>query len=547
MTLSLDNTPVLIAGAGPSGLVAALTLLKNGIAVRIIDKEPKHRIGQRGAAIAPRSLELYHFLGVDEIEKNANPPPLVRTYRPGGLEPLETLPIAVHVDPTPAYPYFNFAMLGQDCAESHLHSHLAKYSCYVEFGTELVSIEQHPDHVRAHLVKKRDDREILETAQVSCEGSLGDIRVKGLDNKVWSSNLVIAFVMLNCLQHWHMWGDMSTNLVALRATPDFGEDGFALFASGHGLDTERIASNHDLLIDFLTSVTERQDMHFDVRWASDFRPNIRMTRRFRDGRVFLAGDAAHVHSPTGGQGMNSSIQDTFNLGWKLALVIKGLAPPSLLDTYSEERIPVIAEMLKVTTELLDDTAKADRSTTGSAFKRDPSMYQLGVNYRGSSILVDEQDLLENEVDPYGLVTEGSLQAGDRAPDSTGLHVVGPPDEEGITRLFAVFKPWFHTALIFTKDSSDVRMLTSALRRYPQGTIRCVVLSPRGSSVSRAAAGDLHLVDGEGHAFKWYNVPEEGGRVVVVRPDGVVGAIVHGVEGLHRYFELIFFSVDRILV
>lgn len=133
----------------------------------------------------------------------------------------------------------------------------------------------------------------------------------------------------------------------------------------------------------------------EIRWASDFRPRAALADRFQQGRVFLAGDAAHVHSPAGGQGLNTSVQDAYNLGWKLGAVLRGEAPASLLDTYEEERLPNAAEMLGLSTKVHRGEARRGEATR-----------QLGIGYRESS--------LTEETRPAG---EG-LRAGDRAPNRT---------------------------------------------------------------------------------------------------------------------------------
>ena len=139
----------------------------------------------------------------------------------------------------------------------------------------------------------------------------------------------------------------------------------------------------------------------DLTWISLYRPNIRMVDRFRVGRVFLAGDAAHVHSPAGGQGLNTGIQDAYNLGWKLAT-----GSDELLDSYEEERLPVAAGVLGISTRLHNSRSQ----------RRGPETQQLGISYRGSSLAAEPWD--------------GPLQPGDRAPD--GLLPDG-------TRLFDAFR------------------------------------------------------------------------------------------------------------
>ena len=153
--------------------------------------------------------------------------------------------------------------------------------------------------------------------------------------------------------------------------------------------------------------------HPSVAWASAYSMNARLADRYRVGRVFLAGDAAHIHPPTGGQGLNTSIQDSYNLGWKLAAVLNG-APEDLLATYEEERRPIAAGMLGLSTRLLDE-AKQGKMRRGRETR------QLDLGYRG-----DRWPCSRRERD--------GLQAGDRAPDAPCAAQGGQP-----TRLFALFR------------------------------------------------------------------------------------------------------------
>ncbi|KAG2066519.1 hypothetical protein BDR04DRAFT_965893, partial [Suillus decipiens] len=140
-------------GAGPAGLVAALTLLQNGIPVRIIDKDPNPRIGQRGPGIWQRSLELFNFLNVPEVNDLGKPAPLIRTYKPGTLEPLAEISMIPYMEPTPTIPFHAPKVMGQQLLDVILRRHLEKFSCSVEMGTELRSFEQSDEGVTAVLAK----------------------------------------------------------------------------------------------------------------------------------------------------------------------------------------------------------------------------------------------------------------------------------------------------------------------------------------------------------------------------------------------------------
>ncbi|KAH7920685.1 hypothetical protein BV22DRAFT_1039541 [Leucogyrophana mollusca] len=537
--------PVLVAGAGPAGLVAALTLLQNGIPVRIIEKERKYRIGQRGAGNLPRSLELYNFLGVPEVDQVGKRIPLIRLYKPGTTEPIKTISMVPHTEPTPAIPFHTPKMIGQETLEGILRAHLEKLSCFVELGTELRSFEQFHDHVVAHLEKTDASGTVVsKTIEASwligADGAKGVVR-KGLGLTFLGETreelrVVIGDIRLTApgidRVHWHRFGNRETRLLMLRPTDEVGENGFQFSLFGAEADPAQLVADHDALFEFISSVTGADVTIHEVVWANEFRPNIRMVNKFGEGRVFVAGDAAHVHSPSGGQGLNSSVQDTFNLCWKLALVQKDLAPPSLLDTYTAERLPVIAEMLELTTSILNQTLVA-ASEEEAIQQRGQRLLMLGINYRSSSIVRDEFVTEARPVAAYGLLDEGRLEAGDRAPDAPGLRA----QDGTTTKLFDIYRPWYHTVLVFGPDAAQ------SLGKYDPSLVRLVVVLPASGAGTHSGYGaDMVLVDEERYAHSAYLVKEGDAKVVVIRPDGVVGAIVHNLEGVNKYFGGIFSSI-----
>lgn len=258
--------------------------------------------------------------------------------------------------------------------------------------------------------------------------------------------------------------------------------------------------------------------------------------------------------------MNSGIQDSFNLAWKLALVHKKLAPYSLLKSYNEERLPVIAEMLNRTTKILNKTFGEKASK--EAWNRAGGLLQLGVNYRWSSIVIDERKQAElaedaefadynfgkdpaeaepEDMDSYGALADGVLRAGDRAPDSPGLRLLSTAHKTSskTSRLFDVFGPSYHTVIIFEQALYKCAAILKVLSLCPAGTIRSVVIVNRGKKAPPTCKGvDFVFEDGEGHAHKVYALDEKWG-VVAVRPDGVIGGILGGEDGLSDYFARIF--------
>ncbi|KAI5993040.1 FAD binding domain-containing protein [Pisolithus albus] len=292
------------------------------------------------------------------------------------------------------------------------------------------------------------------------------------------------------------------------------------------------------------------------------RPNIRMVNKFSVGRAIVAGgmDVAFVqlHSPVGGQGLNSAIQDAFNIAWIIALVYKALSPASLLDTYTTERLPVIAEML-CRFRMATATQKSTGSNLERAMRRKKNVYMLGVNHRSSPIVVDKFVSTPGGSvahRAYGEVREGVLQAGDRTPDAPSLVPVITPNREmaASTRLFDIFASTHHTIIIFAPPlavPAVQSMIVTLQKVIPKELVKRVVVlpgshsEPGGHVESRMSSGEDEtidvqvLVDQAGHAYRGYVVEEGGIKIVVVRPDGVVGAIVRSVAGLKRCFDGVF--------
>ncbi|GAA0534078.1 hypothetical protein GCM10009545_40810 [Saccharopolyspora thermophila] len=288
---------------------------------------------------------------------------------------------------------------------------------------------------------------------------LGDVQVTGLDHSCG---------------HW--FGDADDPARGIVLTPLPGTNAFQC-ATPLPDDAEPAATLATLQ-SRLDEYSGRSDLRMhDLTWCTVWRPNIRMARQFRRGRVFLAGDAAHVHPPTGGQGLNTGVQDAYNLGWKLA---EGGA--ELLDSYEVERLPVAASVLGLSTELLQRHVEGHPD----AYRRGPETNQLNISYRTSPLSHDDRP------DP------GRVRAGDRAPDSP-LH-----DENGRQiRLFDLFRGPHWTHLAFDAEPPATSPNVHAYRISP---------APTGAS----------LVDAEGIAQASYDVSP--GTHVLIRPDGHIARI-----------------------
>ncbi|TFY58486.1 hypothetical protein EVJ58_g6385 [Rhodofomes roseus] len=521
--------PVLVVGAGPAGLTIALSLLKNGVPVRIINKAPVDHKEQRGLGQQPRTQEVFHFLGaLPEMRTMGIDLQPLKFYKfPGGKEVLTTLRLVASEDPTPSRPFNNPIQVPQYHTEAVLRSHLAKYGCSVELNTEFVGLKQFDDHVEATVKRMEGGEEMIETKSyrwlVGADGGRSVVRKQSglaFEGTSTPEKAILGELYLEGLdaEHWHMWlkdagNDLPTSLL-VRTTEVPGKFWFML--SGD-IDPDQALVSNESVKQALQLAMERDDLPLgEIVHVTDYRPSVRMVNKFRKGRVFVVGDAAHVHTPRGGQGLNSSVQDAFNLGWKLALV----------ET----------ETVRMTQDVF--TKRGDAESIKSAWQRGTHLKQFGINYRWSSIVFDErfqaidaQGAETAALNPYGTEGDSILRAGDRAPNATGLVRVGQDAQSQTTDLFSVFGPTHHTALIF---GGGCRRHTSHNQE-----------PARADSVALNAAngGDAVLHDGDGTAYAGYGMSEYQTYVVIVRPDGVVGATVSGEEGVRKYFGAVFSDIQ----
>jgi hypothetical protein len=216
------------------------------------------------------------------------------------------------------------------------------------------------------------------------------------------------------------------------------------------------------------------------------------------------------------------------------LVYKGLSPPKLLDSYDSEHLPVIAEMLNITTGILNCIQGS--GSLDQVMHQEQKLTMLGVNYRWSPIVIDEVTKAD-PVNAYRALDESTLVTGDRALDTPGLSVVRAGAGITETRFFDLFKATYHTVLVFGPDVGSVEDVIDALSSYSQDIIRLVVVLPQ-DAVATESRADV-VVDVAGHAYRVYLAEKGEKKVVVVRPDGVTGAIVCGTEGVKAYVEKIF--------
>ncbi|MFC4950524.1 FAD-dependent monooxygenase [Pseudonocardia sp. GCM10023141] len=475
---------VLVAGAGPTGLTTALQIARAGHGVRIVDAAPSAFIGSRGDGMQPRTQEVFDDLGVsDAVRAGGMAPPPFRITIGGefaGMRSMFEVP-----DATTALPYPSAWMMPQWRTEQILRDRLAEFAVSVEFGTALAAATQDGDGVTATLARDGVTETVRAAYLVGADGGRSTVRkqlgIPFLGETDEDFRMVLGDVAAPELDHTvsHWFATAENPMAGAVLMPLQGTDlfQFGVTLAGAGTPTLEYLQSQ---LDALTG--ERRIALTRLHWGTVWRPNIRMAERFRDGRAFLAGDAAHVHPPTGGQGLNTGVQDGYNLGWKLAAVLDG-ADPGLLDSYEAERLPIAASVLGLSTAIMEKYRDGDET----AGERGRDTQQLDLHYRGSALSVTDADVL------------AELQAGDRVPD--GLLADG-------SRLFDAF-------------------------RGPHATVLGI-----GVAVSDLARAGVHAVRIDESSDAATNLDAKPGAVLVVRPDGYLGYVGDAAAGARSYLETI---------
>jgi 2-polyprenyl-6-methoxyphenol hydroxylase-like FAD-dependent oxidoreductase len=354
----MSRTDVLVVGAGPTGLVLALWLAKLGVHVRIVDKTAEPGTTSRALAVQARTLELYSQLDLaDEVVARGHKDPAVNLWVRG--KKAARLPFETVGEGLTPYPFLH--IFPQDQHERLLIERLATFGVAVERSTELTGFEDAGDHVAIRLRWPGGTEGTAETAYIAgCDGARSVVREAiGADfpGGTYRQIFYVADVEAGGPP---IDGELHIDLDEadfLAIFPLAGEGRARLI----GTVRDERADHADTLK--FEDVSDRaiQNLKVEVRkvnWFSTYHVHHRVAARFRDGRAFLLGDAAHIHSPAGGQGMNTGIGDAINLAWKLAAVTGGRAPETLLDSYEAERIG-FARRLVATTDRAFSIATAD--------------------------------------------------------------------------------------------------------------------------------------------------------------------------------------------
>ena len=355
----VNRTDVLIVGAGPTGLTAATLLARYGVDFRIIDKNAEAAEKSKALGVQARTLELWDKLGLaDGAIERGQALQALNLITKGTIDKGGKAFITLGRDGKEISPYPYLLIHEQNKTEKmlldDLSDHTGPKGAYgVERSTEIVSLTPAQDKVTVVLRHEDGQPETVEAKWlIAADGASSFVRKTldlEFDGATYADPLFVADVDLE----WSLPRDRFYVQVPRQGMLTF----FPMRGNGYSDNQYRIIARIPKALedrDALTGEDIQQilDQHSVVkanitatRWVSKYRIHRRMTKEFRVGRVFLAGDAAHIHSPAGGQGMNTGIQDAWNLAWKLALVVKGQAAEKLLESYEPERVPVAKAVL----------------------------------------------------------------------------------------------------------------------------------------------------------------------------------------------------------
>lgn len=541
---------MLIVGAGPTGLALAAQLLSFGTPFRIVDRSLDRARESRALAVQARTLELLQSVDLaDALVARGNPSARLVLHFEGGRR--AEVRLAGFAAADTRFPFILF--VSQAETEALLGSYLTSRGVIIERGVEVSDFVADSEGVDVTLRSGPGETERVRVQYlVGCDGSHSTVRKRA----------GIPFEGGAYLQDF-MLGDVEADAGIAGLEPDSlhsfgGRRGTAMFFPlGHPTTWRVIAmsgrtaspsprdpgSGEESLTDELSlaelqavvdGATDGGVRLRDPAWLAHFRLHHRQAARYRAGRVFLAGDAGHIHSPVGAQGMNTGIQDAWNLGWKLALVAAGAADPTLLDSYEAERWPVGRALLRYTDRLFGVFTRSMSSSAAAAWVRRAVVARVlprvmtvqriraaafrfvsefSIRYRTSAVVTEGTPLLKH-----------GPRAGDRLPD-----VELARNGRATTLQQELRGPCLHLLLCGGADVWESRApaVASIAARY--GGVVCV------HRLTRSSGLDV-LVDESGTALSRLGV--RNAAQYLVRPDGYIGYRCGGtnLDGIESYLS-----------
>ena len=544
----MDKTefPILVVGGRTTGLMTACELARHGVPVRIIDKSPGIDPHCRATVLHSRTLEIFQDLGIVDAILGEGAP-LAGGYQYANGQPF------MHVRYGDVDSPYRYAIsLGQNRIEGILERRLNHFGVQVEWQTELLDFTSGPDSVFATIRCADGSEATVQTPWlVGCDGAHSKVRhvnLEGFTGEEDPHQYVLADVVIDGQLSRDEWHGFLT---------DAGTLYFFLLPAPRTLIVADIPEHHDpatespTLDDINALLSERGPKGVRIsepRWLAYFRIHYRLARHYGKGRTFLAGDAVHVHSLIGGQGMNTGIQDAYNLAWKLGLVMRGLAPASLLESYEIERRQVGEDVVKATKKM---TEAAEAFSHLSPAEREKLYFnavipeaerlvearhreELDLDYRKSPICVEAGPNVAG-----GPGFRWGPHAGAQTLDAGPLNVNG----QSLT-LFELLTGIKHAVLLFagagrTGASDSLTPLAADIAGKYGNLANVYIVFPRAEYPENSPPGTIFVGDTQGSLHSRYGAETE--CLYLIRPDGYIGyRDCHAnPDSLRRYMQQVF--------
>ena len=509
------KTDVMVVGAGPTGLAIACQLVRYGVDFVIIDTKETTTPYSKAIGVQARTLEIYEQIDLaQKVVDQGKITTRVRLLEGGEARALvELSSLGQGLSP---FPYLLIVEQGKH--EQLLHEFIKAHGRNVLWQTTLVDFSQDEAGVTSTIVDARGENQKVEAKYlVACDGAKSAVRI-GLGMTFEGSTFERLFYVADVQIDWEFPHDMLTACLARdRSTAFFpmpGKDRYRIVGVFPEDSDKR--EGEILYEEIEQQILEDAQLELDiykVNWFSTYKVHSRRVNKFSEGRCFLAGDSAHIHTPVGAQGMNTGIQDGYNLAWKLALVLRGDADAKILGTYHEERSEVAKRLLETTDRMFDLLMSPARLL---AFVRThifphianfvvslesvnqfifPLISQIGINYRHRSLSVDHEEEFE-------------VRAGDRMP----YFMV-----DGRSIYDCLHQPAFHL-LTFADERGDDQLIRNEIESEFSGLVdyHTFPLDPRATEIF-----------GTDKSFS-----------VLLRPDNYIGFVSAdaSLSKLRTYFE-----------